>query len=260
MFWIHSHVRGCPCGLSSIDVHTQYAYQLEYPQILSLVVELNEDGKTKDFDFFELTENGQSIVKHCSKNRNCSSIQHESCGTRDIYSSCSNRVMYSDSLKIKVHDFSEIPSQQLSEKQINWNNCKSCQKEFKNILLHLSKNDICKKTYGSEFHLMKELKAKEKQLYAKNYQKKNSEKIRKRKQDFFQSNKEAIDAKRRKIDDEAKKEKIMKHKIYNDKNREDINRKQKQYNANNQDKIAQKQRMYNKEHRKVNILRAISFF
>ena len=41
VFWVHSHVRGTKCGFSSIDLHTQYAFELTIPHILGLVIEMN---------------------------------------------------------------------------------------------------------------------------------------------------------------------------------------------------------------------------
>ena len=40
--WIHSHVSGNKCFFSSIDLHTQFAFEQCSPDVLGCVVELGE--------------------------------------------------------------------------------------------------------------------------------------------------------------------------------------------------------------------------
>ena len=42
MLWIHSHVQSVKCNFSSVDVHTQFSYSKIYPNILGLVLEIDD--------------------------------------------------------------------------------------------------------------------------------------------------------------------------------------------------------------------------
>ena len=246
-FWLHTHVRGSLCGFSSVDVHTQYAYRLIAPQVLGGVIQLEHDGSCQNYDFFELTSAGNKAVGKCGKTMNLSSIQHESCASEDFYASVQHRIVISDDILVNVHDFrSEEPDQTFV-----WSYCKNCKKEFKNILLHLSKSNQCKKTYGKEFEKMKEFKANEKKKYIKDYSKKNAENIRKRKLEYMNLNREKVNAKKRKCDSEHREERLEKHRTYNEENREQIISKQRLFNKENHEKNTEKQKIYDEIHRKV---------
>ena len=84
--WIHSHVKGAPCGFSTIHVHTQYEHMLNYPNIVGIVVEIARSGVVKA-DAFSLTEIGFEAVAHCSRTSNLSSVQHGSCSSFDFFKS-----------------------------------------------------------------------------------------------------------------------------------------------------------------------------
>ena len=80
--WMHTHVQGAPCGFSAIDMHTQFSYGMIYPGILGTVFEIDEQNRCRKFDWYELTEKGQDVVKDCNrKHGNRSSIQHYSCSS-----------------------------------------------------------------------------------------------------------------------------------------------------------------------------------
>ena len=59
--WIHSHVRGVPCCFSSIDMHTQYAYERVHPGIFGTVFQINEQNGCVKYDFYKLTKKGKHV-------------------------------------------------------------------------------------------------------------------------------------------------------------------------------------------------------
>ena len=215
VLWIHTHVRGSLCGFSSVDVHTQYAYRLMSSNILGLVIELNNSGECGEFDFFELTNDGNGIVRNCGRTKNISSIQHESCARKELYKSAKDRITISDNISTKVQDFRFEEINLSLKEEHDWTHCKNCKKDFKNILLHLSRMQKCRRTYGKEYDKMKEVKAEEKKKYGKDYYHKNVDSIKKRKLNFANSNRESINAKKRKCDNDHREQRIVKHKIYN---------------------------------------------
>ena len=83
--WIHSHVEGNSCFLSSVDLHNQFVYEKLFPHILAIVVEI---GKTqvKDVKFYQLSEEGVTKVDDCNLNNNTPSILHESCANDEAFS------------------------------------------------------------------------------------------------------------------------------------------------------------------------------
>ena len=60
--WIHSHVQGVHAGFSSIDVHTQWAYEKEYKNVFGLIIEFGKSGFWLDHDYFILTEIGTNAI------------------------------------------------------------------------------------------------------------------------------------------------------------------------------------------------------
>ena len=86
--WIHSHVQSVPCNFSSVDVHTQHSFAKIHDGILGLVVELNENGQIGQYDFYEMSLQGEELVETCSKKKNCNTReQHQSCNNHSIYQS-----------------------------------------------------------------------------------------------------------------------------------------------------------------------------
>ena len=257
--WIHTHVRGTLCGFSSVDVHTQFAYSMINSNVLGLVLQLDQGGFCQKYDFYDLTEHGQNVVSHCGRTKNTSSIQHESCSGPELFQSASQKVSLDDEISIIVHDF-RVEDLTISNESLNWNKCKNCTKEFKNILLHLSKSSSCKASYGKQFEEMKKAKETKKKEYSKAYYAANIERIKKRKREHEHMNKETIQAKRRKYNHENKDARNLKHKIYCEKNRMKINETQKIYDEDHHDENIAYQREYNKTNRKAYILRNISIY
>ena len=248
--WIHSHVRGTLCGFSSVDVHTQFAYRLISPNILGLVVQLDNSGQCEDFDFLQLSSAGYETVKQCGKYKNISSVQHDSCAAKDLFESAKHRISFNKTLSVKVQDYRSEKSRMSVDDQFDWNSCKNCQKDFKNILLHLSKVENCRKVYGTDYEKMQKSKSDKKKQYVKDYYRKNIDAIRKRKLDHSNAYREEINAKKRKCDKDHHEKRLEKHKIYNRENRTSIQKKQKLYNDANHFKISEKQTDYNQKHRK----------
>ena len=280
MLWIHTHVRGSYCGFSSIDCHTQFAYKTISSEVLGLVAELDSEGLCKDYDFLELTDLGQNSVKKCGRSSNLSHIQHESCSEPGYFQSAKDKVIFSDELTLKVHDYRSVSSTEniqdssplhmrpsssktSSSPAFNWNSCKCCQKDFKNILCHLSKSTTCKTFYGDEFQLMKEFKEKERKAYQQQYKKENTEKLRKRKRDYDENNRgsqiskkrrynlenqDIINEKQKRYDSEHTKQIRENQRVYNNSHQDQIKEKQRIFNNSHQGQINEKQRVYNNSH------------
>ena len=103
--WLHSHVRGTPLGFSSIDVHTQWAFQYEYEDLFGIVYELNNSGSLIDHDYYILTEVGCSVVKECNLTQNLSRIQHESCSDINLYKSIKEDIRLLASFPCRILNF-----------------------------------------------------------------------------------------------------------------------------------------------------------
>ena len=82
--WIHTHVGGNSCFLSSVDLHTQLIYEKFFPHILAIVVEL---GRTqmKNIEFYQLSKEGTERINHCNNTLNMPSILHESCANDERF-------------------------------------------------------------------------------------------------------------------------------------------------------------------------------
>ena len=55
--WIHSHVRGVGCNLSSIDVHTHYFFSeiCGMAGLLAMVFQVTNEDQVKSYDAFTLS-------------------------------------------------------------------------------------------------------------------------------------------------------------------------------------------------------------
>ena len=58
--WIHSHVRGIECNLSSIDVHTHYFFKqvCGISGLLAMVFQVTDEDLVKTYDAFTLNTMG----------------------------------------------------------------------------------------------------------------------------------------------------------------------------------------------------------
>ncbi len=162
--WAHTHVQGTPCGLSSIDCHTQYAYSKMFSNVSAVVLEVKDDG-THKMDWFQLTEEGHIRVEECSKNNNLSREQHHDCSSLSMYKSCSSMVetrllplAMTDARQTKPLD--SITDKHYKEPLIHISGppvvpaCRNCLKEFpseQKLLGHVSRAKKCKELYGAEY-------------------------------------------------------------------------------------------------------------
>ncbi len=170
--WAHTHVQGTPCGLSSIDCHTQYAYSKMFPNVSAVVLEVKENG-THKMDWFQLTEEGVTIVEKCCQTVNMSREQHHECSSPHMYTSnitsvepCNIQLAVTDarntrpldgSLLNPSHMYEDQPLHTLAELQSK-HVCKNCLKEFissQKLLAHVARAPRCKTVYGAEYENMR---------------------------------------------------------------------------------------------------------
>ena len=141
--WVHTHVKGTPCGFSSIDVHNQYILEKTInSDIVGIVIELSET--TEIWDAFVLSNEGKSCADQCSRKKNLASVQHAECGARELYYSVKSRINEVES-SCKILDFRQY-------------SCESCSKKFQrsSLLRHISHSKNCRSFYGNRFDQMKE--------------------------------------------------------------------------------------------------------
>ena len=132
MAWIHSHVNGAKCFMSSVDCHTQYNQQSQEKNILSLIIQIESD--IKDFQFFKLTKKGEESIRNCQLHG-----FHDSCSQVDLYETESN-ITFCYETDICATYLSGMYS---TKTKANPNiKCPSCQVEFniRNIKRHIKVN------------------------------------------------------------------------------------------------------------------------
>ena len=94
------------CNFSSVDVHTQFAYNIIHSGILGLVLEIQDDGNLVTYDFFELSREGKKSVEQCSRKKDCNpGIQHSSCSNPNFYQSASKNVILHDDFSLVIKNF-----------------------------------------------------------------------------------------------------------------------------------------------------------
>ncbi len=201
--WAHTHVQGTPCGLSSIDCHTQFAYSKMFPNVSAVVLEVKDDGSHK-IDWFQLTKEGTSTVEKCCKDADLSMHQHDNCSSPIMFASISASVethsmplTVTDARKTKpldslnpcvTHD--EDPIVQDFEPQLQLK-CKNCLKEFiseRKLFAHVAHAKKCKTMYGEDYKCMKR----------KNYLARKQEQYQKHREkgrQRYQANKEKLQQK-----------------------------------------------------------------
>ena len=112
--WIHTHVNGNKCFLSSIDLHTQFVYEKYFPHILAIVVELGQLIKN-DVQFYQLSRKGTRRIIQCNKTVNTPSNFHEECANNeDFFNTLTKEIVHLDQATFQVidardteHDFHE---------------------------------------------------------------------------------------------------------------------------------------------------------
>ena len=98
--WVHSHVQGVKCFLSSLDLHTQFKWSKINPDFIGIVFELDQNGSMISYDFFGLTRQGNANLKKCkSSDRQC-----DKCSKKSNYTSLLHFVNQFDG-PLYDHDF-----------------------------------------------------------------------------------------------------------------------------------------------------------
>ena len=102
--WIHTHVNGNKCFLSSIDIHSQFVYEKYFRHILAIVVEIGED-KAKDVQFYKLSGKGTRRVDQCNNTLNMPSVFHESCANdKTLFNNITEHITYLNKAHFEVLD------------------------------------------------------------------------------------------------------------------------------------------------------------
>ncbi|KAJ3704263.1 hypothetical protein LUZ61_007968 [Rhynchospora tenuis] len=97
--WIHTHPSQT-CFLSSIDLHTQYSYQVMLPEAVAMVIAPTD--QTRNYGIFRLTDpGGMAVLRECKE-----SGFHQHPETPDgsaLYESCSH-VYFNPNLRFEIVD------------------------------------------------------------------------------------------------------------------------------------------------------------
>ena len=221
--WIHSHVQGNHNGLSSIDVHTQWAFEKINKNIFCLVFEFGKSRFWLDHDYYVLTEIGTSAIKTCINNfPRLSKVLHTTCKKRYHYKSIKSEVAVLASLPCIINCFMTM-ALDLNESETNNKNvfdrkCEGCLKyfEIECFFKHVSHAKKCKQHYGNRWNIILEEKKKinvrkrdevkrEKNLHEKN---KWDALLIKSKTDVIQNRMDAEDRATAKYKVEQKKQKL----------------------------------------------------
>ncbi|KZV24424.1 AMSH-like ubiquitin thioesterase 2 [Dorcoceras hygrometricum] len=97
--WIHTHPSQT-CFMSSVDLHTQYIYQVMLPEAVGIVMAPTDTSRK--FGVFRLSEpDGMRILKEC-KEKGFHSHAEPDNGT-PIYEECSN-IFFNPNLRLEICD------------------------------------------------------------------------------------------------------------------------------------------------------------
>lgn len=97
--WIHTHPSQS-CFMSSIDLHTQYPYQVMVPEAIAIVVAPTD--KTRSYGIFRLTDpSGMTVIRECEE-KGFHPHQDSSDG-RPLYEQCSH-VYINPNLRFEIFD------------------------------------------------------------------------------------------------------------------------------------------------------------
>lgn len=92
--WVHSHVNGSKCFLSSIDMHTQFVLENNFPHILAIVVEIGPKDKVRN-EYYQITEKGKQRIASCNNEKKQSpNIFHKSCSYPRFFRSLKSQVTF----------------------------------------------------------------------------------------------------------------------------------------------------------------------
>ncbi|XP_052185025.1 AMSH-like ubiquitin thioesterase 2 isoform X4 [Diospyros lotus] len=97
--WIHTHPSQS-CFMSSVDLHTQYSYQIMVPEAVAIVMAPTD--KSRGYGIFRLTDpGGMDILKECQEKEFHS--HREPAGGRPLYEHCSH-VFVNPNLILEIFD------------------------------------------------------------------------------------------------------------------------------------------------------------
>lgn len=104
--WIHTHPSQT-CFLSSIDLHTQYSYQIMLPEAIAIVMAPTDPAR--NYGIFRLTDpGGLTVLKECRESGGFHPHPEMSHDGRPIYESCSN-VYINPNLRFEIIDLRSAP-------------------------------------------------------------------------------------------------------------------------------------------------------
>ncbi|PIN10327.1 Proteasome endopeptidase complex [Handroanthus impetiginosus] len=97
--WIHTHPSQS-CFMSSIDLHTQYTYQVMVPEAVGIVMAPTDNSRK--YGMFRLSKpDGMSILKECQE-RGFHPHKEPDNGT-PLYEDCSN-IIFNPNLRLEIRD------------------------------------------------------------------------------------------------------------------------------------------------------------
>ncbi|KAI3467537.1 hypothetical protein Pfo_024200 [Paulownia fortunei] len=97
--WIHTHPSQS-CFMSSIDLHTQYTYQVMVPEAVGIVMAPTD--KSRKYGIFRLSDpDGMSILKECPERG--FHTHREPANGSPIYEDCSN-IIFNPNLRLEICD------------------------------------------------------------------------------------------------------------------------------------------------------------
>ena len=144
--WIHSHVNGAKCFMSSIDLHTQFILENNFPNILAIVVQIGPGNKFKN-ECYQLSEKGSQRIQSCNnENKHSPNVLHKYCSYPRFFECLTRKVDFSFNTFVVIDKRShhkELSSRAVSNEiktdQTDLWICKACDKRFnpQSILRHL---------------------------------------------------------------------------------------------------------------------------
>ena len=201
--WMHCHVNGVKCHLSSIDLHKQFVLEQTFPHILAIVVEISPKGKQKH-EFCRLSLKGFQKITACNQEEcgpdqsvNKQSVAHKACSYPRFSEIVKKQIIFNngtfrviDSNNVEEFSFQEntTKSNAGQVKADNGENtvsfqelieCKGCKKTVRSIRLHLRSKE-CRQHYSDEEQSeFEKAKADQKKEYLKQYKQMNAKSIKK---------------------------------------------------------------------------------
>ncbi|XP_062217649.1 AMSH-like ubiquitin thioesterase 2 [Phragmites australis] len=102
--WIHTHPSQT-CFLSSIDLHTQYSYQVMLPEAVAIVVAPTDP--TRSYGIFRLTDpGGMDVLSKCDESG--FHTHRETTDGNPIYETCS-KLHFKPNLRFEIVDLRSVP-------------------------------------------------------------------------------------------------------------------------------------------------------